>query len=358
MSAATLSKLAVLVAWFGYATAATTALMAALTKKPKWLATAFWSAVVGVSAHVIGLLTIVLDNGRAPWGTLYEWVMSASLVIALAALVLIVRRQDFAALTSVVFGVVVVLMMAGASQYQEPDALQPALQSTWLTFHVALAIVGSGLLLFGGIVSALYLVRHRWEDRCLASAIGESPSAPPPEGNPSAAEVFVDDEVVPLRDAADDLGVGGTGTATLVAPSVKVSTRGGTATDPRPSTGMTDKQVEFPRRRLGGRLPSSTSLDGLARKVFTFAFPIYTLAIFAGAVWGEQAWGRYWAWDPKETTSFVIWGLFAVYLHARATRGWKGTRAAWLGVIGAVTVVFNSFFVNLVIAGLHSYAGG
>lgn len=357
MSAVTISKLAVLVAWFAYATAATTALMSALTKKPKWLATAFWSAVVGVSAHVVGLLTIVLDNGRAPWGTLYEWVMSASLVIALAALVLIVRRQDFAALTSVVYGVVVVLMMAGASQYQEPDALHPALQSTWLTFHVALAIVGSGLLLFGGIVSALYLVRHRWEDRYLASAVGATSSAPAAEVGPSEAGSFGDGEVVPLREATDDFGIGGAGTATLVAPSIKVSMSTDTTTDPDPFAGTAVDQEESPRRGVGARLPSSTSLDGLARKVFTFAFPIYTLAIFAGAVWGEQAWGRYWAWDPKETTSFVIWGLFAVYLHARATRGWKGTRAAWLGVIGAVTVVFNSFFVNLVIAGLHSYAG-
>jgi cytochrome c-type biogenesis protein CcsB len=336
MSAATLSKLAVLVAWFAYATAATTALMATLTKKPSWLRVAFWATVIGLTSHVIGLTAIVVANDRAPWGTLYEWVMSASAVMVLTALILIVRKPEFSTLTSFVLGFVVVFMMAGASQYQEPGALVPALQSTWLTFHVALALTGSALLLFGGIVSALYLVRHRWEAR--ADSATESAAA-------IAALATPEDETVPLR--VPDAGSGGVATLVSRETSVETATTSASEAPTRPA-----------RKGFGGRLPSSDALDDLARKVFTLAFPIYTLAVLAGAVWGEQAWGRYWAWDPKETTSFIIWGLFAAYLHARATRGWRGTGAAWLGVIGAVAVVFNSFFVNLVIAGLHSYAGG
>ncbi|MCC7075861.1 MAG: c-type cytochrome biogenesis protein CcsB [Acidimicrobiia bacterium] len=342
MSATTLSKVMLLVAWFAYAGAATAALMTALTKGERWLRATFWCAVAGLTCHTIGLVAITVGHGRAPWGTLYEWVVSVSAVIVLIALVLIVRRAEFAALTAIVYGVVVVLMLAGASQYREPGALQPALQSNWLTFHVALALTGSALLLFGGVVSALYLVRVRWENRYLTSVLGTTGTEPP--------DLAAGDEVVPLRETddreGDALAGSGGGAVALAAPRVEVEAD----TEPVP--------VGTTRRGLGGRLPTSFALDDLARKSFTLAFPIYTLAILAGAVWGEQAWGRYWRWDPKETTSFIIWGLFAAYLHARATRGWKGTGAAWLGVIGAVAVVFNSFFVNLVIAGLHSYAGG
>jgi len=74
-------------------------------------------------------------------------------------------------------------------------------------------------------------------------------------------------------------------------------------------------------------------------------------------LWAEVAWGRYWGWDPKETVAFVTWMCYAAYLHARATAGWRGVRAAWISVVGFATIVFNLFFVNMVVSGLHSYAG-
>jgi ABC-type transport system involved in cytochrome c biogenesis permease subunit len=77
----------------------------------------------------------------------------------------------------------------------------------------------------------------------------------------------------------------------------------------------------------------------------------------AGAVWAEASWGRYWGWDPKETWSFVTWVLYAGYLHARATAGWRGTRAAWVAVAGFVALMFTYYGVNIWIPGLHSYAG-
>ncbi|MBA2309952.1 MAG: cytochrome c biogenesis protein CcsA [Pseudonocardiales bacterium] len=98
-------------------------------------------------------------------------------------------------------------------------------------------------------------------------------------------------------------------------------------------------------------------LDRVAYRVTVVAFPIYTFAVIAGAIWAEAAWGRFWGWDPKETVAFVAWVIYAAYLHARATAGWRTRRAAWINVAGFAMVIFNLFFVNLVIAGLHSYAG-
>ena len=86
-----------------------------------------------------------------------------------------------------------------------------------------------------------------------------------------------------------------------------------------------------------------------------FAFPLWTFAIAAGSVWAEYAWGRFWGWDPKETWSLVAWVVYAAYLHARVTAGWKGRRAAWLALIGVATFWFNFVGVNLLAGGLHSY---
>jgi cytochrome c-type biogenesis protein CcsB len=113
--------------------------------------------------------------------------------------------------------------------------------------------------------------------------------------------------------------------------------------------------VRFPLT-LGATLPSAPSLDRAAYAVIAFAFPLWTFAIIAGAIWAEAAWGRYWGWDPKETWSFITWVLYAGYLHARATAGWKGRRAAWVAVAAAVALMINYYVVNIFVVGLHSYA--
>ncbi|MGH3779766.1 MAG: c-type cytochrome biogenesis protein CcsB [Pseudonocardiaceae bacterium] len=109
--------------------------------------------------------------------------------------------------------------------------------------------------------------------------------------------------------------------------------------------------------RLAARLPDTATLDRVAYRTAVVAFPIWTFAIIAGAIWAEAAWGHYWGWDPKETCALVAWVVYACYLHARATAGWRGSPAAWINVVGFGVMLFNLFFVNIVVAGLHSYAG-
>jgi len=105
------------------------------------------------------------------------------------------------------------------------------------------------------------------------------------------------------------------------------------------------------------RLPSAQSLDVLAYKTTIFAFPLFGIGVILGAIWAEAAWGRFWGWDPKETVSFIAWIIYAAYLHARATSGWRDTRAAWINIAGFVAMLFNLFIINMVVSGLHSYAG-
>jgi cytochrome c-type biogenesis protein CcsB len=107
---------------------------------------------------------------------------------------------------------------------------------------------------------------------------------------------------------------------------------------------------------IAGRLPSSELLDRVSHRFIVLAFPLWTFAIIAGAVWADEAWGRFWGWDPKEVWSFITWVVYAAYLHARATAGWKGSKSTWIGIIGFACLLFNFFGVNYMFSGLHSYA--
>ncbi|MCS7179654.1 MAG: c-type cytochrome biogenesis protein CcsB, partial [Anaerolineae bacterium] len=110
-------------------------------------------------------------------------------------------------------------------------------------------------------------------------------------------------------------------------------------------------------RRRFPRLPSPDLLDEIAFRSVAIGFPLLALGIALGAYWGNTAWGRYWGWDPKETSSLVTWLIYGVYLHLRGLRGWRGNRSAVLLVAAYGAVLFTYFAVNLVVAGLHSYAG-
>ena len=104
-------------------------------------------------------------------------------------------------------------------------------------------------------------------------------------------------------------------------------------------------------------LPGASVLESLAYRVTVVGFVFWTFTLIAGAIWAERAWGRYWGWDTKEVWTFIIWTLFAGYIHARATRGWRGNRSAWLAIVGFGAVLFNYSIVNLYFNGLHSYSG-
>jgi cytochrome c-type biogenesis protein CcsB len=199
--------------------------------------------------------------------------------------------------------------MAGATLiYVPPGPLVPALNSYWIRIHVVLAVLASSLFILATVFTVLYLVQDRRERRSAPAA-------------------------VPAREPAL---VGAVGER----PEDYAPADGDEAVSPAPRS----------------RLPAAAALDRMAYRTIVFAFPIWTMAIIAGAIWAEQAWGRYWGWDPKEVWSFVSWVVFAAYLHARATVGWRGRRAAVLALVGFGALVFNLVVVNTVIAGLHSYA--
>jgi cytochrome c-type biogenesis protein CcsB len=104
-------------------------------------------------------------------------------------------------------------------------------------------------------------------------------------------------------------------------------------------------------------MPSQEQLDDVTYRMIAIGWPLLTGGIITGAVWANSAWGTYWSWDPKETWSLITWFMYAIYLHSRYVRGWKGTQMAEISAVGFLAVIFTYLGVNLVLSGLHSYGG-
>ena len=125
-----------------------------------------------------------------------------------------------------------------------------------------------------------------------------------------------------------------------------------------------DRATRRGKIRPGGyltRLPSLEALERVGYRLNAFGFPIWTFAaLVAGPIWAEYAWGSYWNWDPKEVWAFITWVIYAAYLHARATAGWKGRAASVIALVGFASLLFNFVGINFFFGAgsLHSYAGG
>jgi cytochrome c-type biogenesis protein CcsB len=110
-------------------------------------------------------------------------------------------------------------------------------------------------------------------------------------------------------------------------------------------------------KRVLALFPSVEKIERLSYRFNIIGFILWSFTLIAGAIWAERAWHRYWGWDTKEVWTFIIWTIYAGYLHANATRGWTGKRSAWLAVVGFVAILFNFTVVNLFFKGLHVYSG-
>ena len=281
------------------------------------------SIVVGAAGLVANVLSIVargIAADRTPWGNMYEYSSLLSALIVVAYLVVVEWRYHVKTVGGFVFAFAIFTMaMAVSFFYVGPTDLQPALNSYWRQIHVTAMITASSLLGIGCLFTILYLVKLASERR----AVADLGSGPPPPIVGGSVDADLDADAPPgyVPGADEPVGSGA----------------------PAP-----------PARRIA--LPPSATLDRLAYRFIQFGFPIWTFGVICGAIWAQQTWGRYWGWDPKETWSFITWTIFAGYLHARATAGWKGAKAASIALVGFVSLLITYYAVNLWIAGLHTYA--
>jgi cytochrome c-type biogenesis protein CcsB len=274
--------------------------------------------LIGWPIHFASIFTRALEAGHWPLGNMYEYSTGIAFVIVTVCVILMVRaRMRLIGLPAMI--VTVALMGVAYMLYVPPGQLVPALHSYWLTIHVTSMATSSAILSFSFFFGMAYLAR-RWADgRLLAVAA------------PAMAAATVSRGGV----ATMTMSGGGSGTGSF--------SGGGSRNHPTANW-------------LQRALPKAGVLDSWSYRFVMIGFPIWTFGVICGAIWGEHAWGRYWGWDPKETFAFITWVIFAIYLHARVTYGWKEKRAAIITVFGFAAILFTLYAVNLWIAGLHSYA--
>jgi cytochrome c-type biogenesis protein CcsB len=138
--------------------------------------------------------------------------------------------------------------------------------------------------------------------------------------------------------------------ATYAAPAARV----GLVTSDTPNIDAAAARGDFWGLWLAG-LPSLSKLDILTYRIVAVGLPLLTVGIITGAWWAKEAWGAYWQWDPKETAALTSWIIYAMYMHLHTRNAWRGTRTAWVSVIGFISIVFCYLGVNIFISGLHSY---
>ena len=257
--------------------------------------------VLGFLFHVAADITRGIAAGRVPWSNMYEFALTGTMLIVAVYLVVLLR-YDLRFLGTFITGLVTVLLGATAIWfYTIVVPLSDPLKSVWLVIHVFVASLATALFALAFALSVLQLLQARRER---------------------------------LAVAADEASV-----------TALADTGAGSA-----SAGKSGP-------RFLRTLPSADMLESLAYRFAITGFIFWTFTLIAGSIWANDAWGRYWGFDTKEVWTFVIWVLYAGYIHARATRGWRGTRSAWLSIIGFTAVMFNFTIVNMFFKGLHVYSG-
>ncbi|WP_062200549.1 c-type cytochrome biogenesis protein CcsB [Demequina salsinemoris] len=255
---------------------------------------------LGIVLHAVGLTARFFEADHVPWSNMYGYTITGSFT-AVAVFAFVQSRRDISYLGAAVTGFsTLTLGLAMTVLYSAADGLRPALQSFWLVIHVSIAIISTGVFVVAFAATVLQLLQYERAD-------GER-------------------EVT-----GGALKRVGTKARNVVVRAAQ-------------------------RARWFEAVPSAQKLETVAFRLNAVGFVLWTFTVMAGAIWAEHAWGRYWGWDPKEIWSFVIWVLYAAYLHARTTSGWLGRRSAWISVWAFAALIANFTIVNLFFQGLHTYA--
>ncbi|CDQ39767.1 MULTISPECIES: c-type cytochrome biogenesis protein CcsB [Virgibacillus] len=353
---------------------------------------------IGITLTIIGFLsqfayfiTRWMGSGHAPVSNLFEFMTFFGMAIVLGFIIIyFIYKLSVLGLFALP---VALIIIAYASMFPtEVSPLIPSLQSHWLYIHVTTVSLAQGILTISFVAGLIYLIRQvdqtkttkqtTWLEITIYSLILFV-------GFILASTLF---NVMNYNATFEYPTTGNTTVETEYhMPAIAGPTDGTLLTD-----GVMEPWFETPgwmhgadagrkfntliwsfifgtglylllrlvfRKRIGAAIQPLVKnakpdlLDEIGYRAVAIGFPVFTLGglIFA-AIWAEEAWGRFWGWDPKEVWALITWFFYAAYLHLRLSRGWHGEKSAWLAVVGFAIIMFNLIVVNLVLAGLHSYA--
>ncbi|MEK3808229.1 c-type cytochrome biogenesis protein CcsB [Metabacillus sp. SLBN-84] len=357
-------------------------------KKPtKWAAAGIGVTIAGFAAQTGYFITRWMASGHAPVSNLFEFTTFFGMMLVLAFIVLyFIYKVSVLGLFTLP---VALLLIAYASMFPtDISPLIPALQSSWLHIHVTTAALGQAILAISFIAGVIYLIRtvdqsvrskktfwleavmyalvatiafiaitstfrfmdyeavYKWTDKNEQEAemVYNLPALVGPHKGELLTEGKMEAAVeVPALISARKLNtvIWSLGTGLLLYGALRLILRKRISAFLQPLT----KNVNL------------DLVDEIGYRSVTIGFPVFTLgALIFAMIWAQIAWTRFWGWDPKEVWALITWLFYAAYLHLRLSKGWQGEKSAWLAVIGFAIIMFNLIFVNLVIAGLHSYA--
>jgi ABC-type transport system involved in cytochrome c biogenesis permease subunit len=372
----------------------------------KWGKASFLVSSLGLVAHLIYFFTRWAGGGHIPVSNMFEFMSSLSMMIMIAfTIIYLIYRKTVLGLFSVPISI---LIMAYAAVFpQEVQPLIPSLQSWWLQVHVTMAALGESFFAIGFAAGFMYLLRsvdfssHEKHERrqqrgieftffSIIMVVGfiVATFAFRLGGYES---VFTQEEVIKNEETTTKIVQVEYHLPPIVSPyQSKVEKF-------QPFLGIDTPLFEAPswmnginagrklntviwavlagivlyalirlilRKPIGRAVHpllkglDADDLDEITYRSIAIGFPIFTLgALIFAMMWAQIAWGRFWGWDPKEVWALITWLFYSAYLHLRLSRGWQGRKSAWLAVLGFIIVMFTLVGVNLVIAGLHSYAG-
>jgi len=353
------------------------------------------SATIGIAITIIGFMaqlgyfiTRWIAAGHAPVSNLFEFTTFFGMMLVGAFIVIyFIYKISILGLFALP---VAILIIAYASMFpREISPLIPALQSDWLHIHVTTAAAGEAILAISFVAGLIYLIRVVDQSKpskrtfwlefilfCLISTLGfVLVSTSFKAANYEAKFTWIDKndkeaEVIYQMPALVGPHKGELQTADRFEPIVEMPAIINAKKFNTVIWSLMGGFVLYWLLRLVLRKRIAASLQPLVKNVnldltdeisyraVAIGFPVFTLgALIFAMIWAQIAWTRFWGWDPKEVWALITWLFYAAFLHLRLSKGWHGEKSAWLAVIGFAIIMFNLVAVNLVIAGLHSYAG-
>lgn len=353
-----------------------------------------WGSRIGVSlmylSFLLQLLYFVLRwiaIGHAPVSNLYEFMTFFGIMLIGSALIMYHLYKPIIFLLFAI-PVSLIIMGFGAVFTREASPLIPALQSNWLSIHVITVAVSSAILSVAFVTGIIYLLKVLNVDErtkhtkglefvmyCLVVVVGfiiasmtfsmtldkkvlqfENRERVLEEAVYKMPAIVVNDGAVLIN---DQKAIGGLEITNAIDAKKLNSILWAFIV----GTGIyslirliTKKKIIQIVKPLTTKV-NPTVMDEMTCRAVVVGFPLFSLGgLLFAMIWAHQAWGRFWGWDPKEVWALITWLFYAAFLHLRTSKGWEGRRTAWMGIIGFGLIVFNQVFVNLVIAGLHSYA--
>ncbi len=353
----------------------------------KWGYLAIIVTIIGFLAHLGYFITRWIYSGHAPVSNMFEFSTAFGMFLV-GAFILMYFMYRVTALGLVALPIALLIIGWAAMFPREVTPLVPSLQSHWLTIHVITAALGQSILAISAVAGLLYLLKavdpkkkgkeRFWLEAVLYFLVVIVGFIAVTSGFKAAgyeAEYSYinkdDQELTIIYNLPPFFGMNESQAITegAMVPLIEMPAFIHAAKLTTVVWSLLVGTVLYLLIRLITRKRIIEMLNPLATKVnlqlfdeigyrsVLIGFPVFSLgALVFAMIWAEQAWGRFWGWDPKEVWALITWLFYAAFLHLRLSRGWEGRKSAWLALIGFGIIIFNLVVVNLVIAGLHSYA--